>query len=189
MCIGGGVYVTANWSGTQKKLIQGIIMKDCKCGNACASNAKSCPKCGYRFTSAATKLILGLIVLVILAKIFGGLSSGVGSTSANSATPTVDAKEILLHSVKLDFKWNKSGLGSVMMANFTLNNPTAYRFKDFEIKCSHYSPSGTLIDSNTRTIYEIVEPQSKKVVKNFSMGFIHSQAASSGCEIADLKPI
>jgi hypothetical protein len=117
MRIGGGWFMSQRTGTVHRITDQGIIMKDCKCGNACAGNAKNCPKCGYRFTSAATKIILGLIVLVILGRIFGGLSSGVGSTSANSATPTVDAKEILLHSVKLDFKWNKSGFGSVMMAN------------------------------------------------------------------------
>ncbi len=165
-------------------------MKDCKCGYACASNANSCPKCGHRFTSTSAKIILALIVLVILGWIFGGRSGSTDSSSASSSpVPTIDSKQILLQSVKLDYKWNKSGFGSIMMANFTLNNPTAYRFKDFEIKCSHYSPSGTLIDSNTRTIYEIVEPRSKKVVKDFNMGFIHSQAARSGCEITDLTPL
>jgi len=126
---------------------------------------------------------------MILGKVFGGLSSNSRSTDLSStagSAATVDRKE-LIHSVKLDYKWSKS-FGSFMTADFTLNNPTNYRFKDFEIKCTHYSPSGTEIDHNTRTIYQIVEPQSKKVVKNFDMGFIHSQANSS-CEITDLTPL
>ena len=51
--------------------------------------------------------------------------------------------------------------------------------------CTHSAPSGTEIDSNTRTIYELVPAGSKKVVKDFNMGFIHSQAASTYCQIVD----
>ncbi len=91
--------------------------------------------------------------------------------------------------MKLDYKWFKERFGNVMMADFTIKNPTQYRFKDFEIKCTHSAPSGTVIDSNTRTIYETVEPKSTKVIKQMNMGFIHSQASRSGCEITDLTPI
>ena len=45
-------------------------MRNCKCGNQVADNAKACPKCGHRFTGAFTKLVawvcaafLGLMVL------------------------------------------------------------------------------------------------------------------------------
>jgi hypothetical protein len=76
-----------------------------------------------------------------------------------------------------------------MIADFTIKNPTRYRFKDFEIKCTHSAPSGTVIDSNTRTIYQTVQPTSTKVVKEMSMGFINSQATRSGCQITDLVVI
>jgi hypothetical protein len=133
---------------------------------------------------------LVVIGLAVLGWMFGDHSSKSSSTDSSSATslptPTVDAKELLIQNVKLDFKWRKEGFDDIMKADFTLNNPTAYRFKDSEIRCSHYSPRGTVIDSNTRTIYQVVEPESKKVVKNFDMGFIHSQVASSSCKITDL---
>lgn len=45
-------------------------MKKCECGNQVADNAKTCPKCGHRFTSGAVKIVawifgilVGLIVL------------------------------------------------------------------------------------------------------------------------------
>ena len=114
---------------------------------------------------------------------------GIDSTSSGTPTPDVDPKNVLLRDVKLDFKWHTEGFGSVMIANFTIKNPTQYRFKDFEIKCTHSAPSGTVIDSNTRTIYQTVEPTSTKVVKDMSMGFINSQAARSGCQITDLVVI
>ena len=88
--------------------------------------------------------------------------------------------------VKLTFTWEKEGFGNIMTANFTVKNPTQYRFKDFEVTCNHFAPSGTRIDSNTRTIYEIVPPKSTKRFRGINMGFIHSQAASSACGITDL---
>lgn len=100
-----------------------------------------------------------------------------------------DPREILLRDVKLDFNWSKSGFGSVMVADFVIRNPTQYRFKDFEIKCTHSASSGTVIDSNTHTIYEIVQPKSTKVIKGMNMGFINSQVASSSCGITDLAVV
>jgi zinc-ribbon domain len=140
------------------------------------------------------------VAILLLLMCLGGLmslgSSGSGPSSISSgnqtlgiASPTVDPKDALLRDVKLEYKWYKEGFGNVMIADFSINNPTQYRFKDVEIKCTHSAPSGTVIDSNTRTIYEIVEPKSTKVIKQMNMGFIHSQASRSGCDISNLTPI
>jgi len=61
-----------------------------------------------------------------------------------------------LRQVKLDFSWSKGGFDNVMLADFVIKNPTLHRFKDIQITCMHYAPSGTLVDRNVRTIYEIV---------------------------------
>jgi hypothetical protein len=116
-------------------------------------------------------------------------SSGGNPAPSGVSTSAVDPKEVLLRDVKLTFKWYKEGFGNVMVADFTIKNPTQYRFKDFTIKCIHSGPSGTEIDSNTRTIYEVVQPKSTKVIKEMNMGFIHSQAARSGCGITDLTAV
>jgi hypothetical protein len=113
----------------------------------------------------------------------GTATPGIDSTSSGDP---INPKEALLHRVKLDFKWHTDGFGNIMMANFTIKNPTQYRFKDFEIKCTHSAPSGTVIDSNSRTIYQTVEPISTKVIREMNMGFINSQATRSGCQITDL---
>ena len=76
-----------------------------------------------------------------------------------------------------------------MTGNFKVENPTEYAFKDFEITCNHFAASGTKIDSNTRTIYEVVPAHGKKSWNHFNMGFIHSQAKKSSCSITDLTPI
>jgi hypothetical protein len=81
------------------------------------------------------------------------------------------------------FSWSKEGFGSVMEANFTIKNSLPWPIKDILVQCSHAAPSGTTIDSNTRTIYERIEPNKTKQIRKFNMGFIHSQAQRSGCEV------
>jgi hypothetical protein len=142
---------------------------------------------GIGWTVAVVLLLLCLGGLMNVGN--SGSSDSAGSASSGTPTAVIDSKDVLLHAVKLDFNWYKEGFWDVMIADFTIKNPTQYRFKDFEIKCTHTAPSGTVIDSNTRTIYEIVEPKSTKVIKRMNMGFIHSQAARSGCEITDLTVI
>jgi hypothetical protein len=138
---------------------------------------------------------VGWTTAVLLAVIAAGgllnISSNGGSSSIGGPGPatTIDPKDVLIRDVKLDCRWQKGGFDTVMIADFTITNPTQYRFKDFEVKCTHYAPSGTEIDSNTRTIYEIVEPHSTKFVNQMNMGFIHSQAAESACKLADLAVV
>jgi hypothetical protein len=61
--------------------------------------------------------------------------------------------------------------------------------KDIEVHCRHDAPSGTTIDSNTRTIYERIDANKSKRIDKFNMGFIHSQAERSGCRITRVVSI
>ena len=70
-----------------------------------------------------------------------------------------------------------------MMANFAIKNRLPRPVKDVQIRCTHRAPSGTEIDQNTRTIYERFEPNTSKRIKEFNMGFIHTQAERSECRI------
>jgi hypothetical protein len=97
---------------------------------------------------------------------------------SNPALPLVEIK---------NFRPYKSGSGVVMLADFIIKNGSGYNIKDITITCTHYANSGTRIDSNTRTIYESIKAGKTKSIKNFNMGFIHSQVASSSCKIDDLK--
>lgn len=119
----------------------------------------------------------------------GSVTTTTSTSNSNGGGAAADPKQVALRDVKLDFKWAKGGFGSVMLADFTIDNPTPYTIKDIEVKCVHSAPSGTEIDSNTRTIYEMVKPKSKKVVRAFNMGLINSQASSSACRIEDLEVI
>ena len=113
-------------------------------------------------------------------------NAGSSTFSTASSTQQESPRAEALRSMKLDFKWGTTGFGNIMEADFTIQNPTSYKVKDIEITCTHFAASGTKIDSNTRTIYEIFAPKSKRVIKKFNMGFIHSQAKSSNCRITDL---
>lgn len=105
---------------------------------------------------------------------------------APSPQPSVVTKEQAKGLITLGYKWTKDGFGTIMMVDFTLTNRSPFDAKDITVTCTHYAPSGTEIDSNTRTIYEVVPAHGKKVIKDFNMGFIHSQAASTSCRIDDL---
>ncbi len=90
-----------------------------------------------------------------------------------------------MDSLTLTYTWSKEGFGNVMTGNFTVNNKSVYAVKDIEVTCDHFAKSGTRIDRNVRTIYDVVKAKSKKTFSDFNMGFIHDQAATSSRTITD----
>jgi hypothetical protein len=85
----------------------------------------------------------------------------------------------------LKWSWKKGGFDNVMIGTFTLQNTNDFGVKDIVISCNHFAPSGTLIDSNTRTIYQAIKSKGSLIVKDFNMGFLHTQAAKSACSVKD----
>jgi hypothetical protein len=122
----------------------------------------------------------GLSALVIL------LLAGATVMSRDPVSPPPPSWSMrdAIGNVGFDYQWGSSGM--LMTANFTINNKNDYDVKDIEITCIHSAPSGTVIDSNTRTIYETFQARSKRSIRNFKMGFIHDQAKRSGCRIVRL---
>jgi hypothetical protein len=133
-------------------------------------------------------MAMGCLVIIIIAFLSSVFSSGsnLSAPSSTSAPEPPSPREQALSMLKLDYEWSKAGFDNVMIANFTITNPTSYMVKDVEITCTHYAASGTQIDENTRTIFEIVPAHGKKRVPKFNMGLIHSQARSSSCRITNL---
>jgi hypothetical protein len=74
-----------------------------------------------------------------------------------------------------------------MVADFLLRNDNPFAVKDLTVTCVHSAPSGTKIDKNTRTIYEIIPAHGRKWIKNFNMGFIANQAVESSCSVIDFQ--
>lgn len=89
------------------------------------------------------------------------------------------------YGARLWFEWWKVG-GSVMEANFVVYNDNRYQIKDIEVECLHYGKSGTQIDRNVRTIYDVVPARARKGF-TINMGFVHSQVTDSKCSIVSLQ--
>ncbi len=123
------------------------------------------------------KGILGVLFFLAIVGLFSDPNDG----TTNAAIP--DQVKIT------DFDWYTGGFGSVMEANFTIKNNLSISVKDITIKCSHYSSSGTHIDSNNQTIYEIIKAGRSKSFKKINMGFIHSQAKKSSCSVVGMIKI
>jgi hypothetical protein len=70
-----------------------------------------------------------------------------------------------------------------MMATFVIKNTSPFDIKDITIHCTNAAPSGTVIGSIDHTIYDLVKANSTKTFREVNMGFIHSQASSSGCHV------
>jgi hypothetical protein len=158
-----------------------------ECSGEISTKAEKCPRCGApqkKKTSLFTWLVTSILAFHVF---YLAGNPGTGTTSTASSKHEPSPKQIAMENVKLNFSWGKAGFDSIMEANFILKNNSEYPVKDIEITFSHYAKSGTRIDSNKRTIYNVVPARSKKIFENFNMGFIHSQAEKTSCEITDLK--
>jgi hypothetical protein len=88
----------------------------------------------------------------------------------------------------LHFSWRKDGRDAVMMATFRIRNTNPFPVKDIVIRCTHTAPSGTVIDSNARTVSQIIQPEADLWVRDMNMGSIHDQAANSTCSTIGFTP-
>ena len=165
-----------------------MALRPCKeCKQQISTDAKVCPHCGKKVgMSTASGCLVAFLALIILGSVSSALHQ-TGGTGGVSTPAVENPKQIALSKVDLAFKWSKAGFDNLMEADFTVKNDSNYNIKDLEIRCRHFAKSGTEIDSNTRTIYDVVKAHSTKKFPKFSMGFIHSQAAQSSCGVTDLS--
>ena len=80
-------------------------------------------------------------------------------------------------------KSNWHTIGSIAEFNFTIKNKNNFKVKDIVIECKFYAPSKTITDKEKRKIYVEIYPNKNTTIKDFSFGFINSQAKSSSCEV------
>ncbi|MBE7411488.1 MAG: hypothetical protein HS129_05390 [Leptospiraceae bacterium] len=91
-------------------------------------------------------------------------------------------------SVKVEkTNWSKGDRGYVAEHNVLIFNPCKFKIKDIEFKANYYSNSSTQIGSTSHTVYEVINPNSRKWLK-FS-GLVHPQASSSSVTISSVKKI
>lgn len=177
-----------------------MALTKCKeCGEEISKKAEKCPKCGApakKKTSLFTWLVTIVLAIGAVGYFSGNSGPGPSSGASTSGSPPSSgasskrkpsSKEVALKNVTLDFSWSKTGFDSVMEADFKITNNSRYQIKDIEISCVHFAKSGTRIDSNKRTIYDVVPAKSTKMFRKFNMGFIRSQVVKTGCTISDLK--
>ena len=165
-----------------------MALTKCKeCGEEISKKATQCPKCGAP-AKKKTSLVTWMITIFIGLWVVGYFAGNSGtSPSASGVARAPSPEEAAKDNVKLDYSWAKAGFDNIMEANFTITNSSQYEIRDIKITCTHYAKSGTRIDSNERTIYDVVPAKSTKEFPKFNMGFIHSQAEKTGCVISDLK--
>jgi hypothetical protein len=86
-----------------------------------------------------------------------------------------------------NFAWNKASYDIVMLADFTIKNDRDHAVKDITIHCVHSGPSGTRIDSNTRTLYAHIPAHGSLSQHKFNMGFFHNQTAETSCKVTNYQ--
>lgn len=106
--------------------------------------------------------------------------------SVTSTEGPKDSRTEVMESISLesDESVDKSG---IMTSKFIIKNNSEYMIKDIKVKCQNFSKSHTELDTNTRTIYEILYSREAKEIRNFNMGFVHSQREYSECKIIDFE--
>lgn len=154
------------------------------CKKEISKNSKVCPYCGDK---AALKISLKtwfflfffLVVIYNIAKIdtvFAGSLSA--SARKQIAKPLVTVQ---------NSAWLRSGLTSVKNADLNIKNASQYTIKDIVIMCGYHDTSGTNIFSNTKTITDLIKPNTSKILKNVEMGISSSQAGTNGCIVSDFE--
>jgi hypothetical protein len=85
--------------------------------------------------------------------------------------------------------WHKEAFGSVMVASFTLHNDNPMPLKDIEVTCASSGPSGSIIDKNTRTVYEVIRQRSLLQVDKLNMGFIRTETTNTQCRVTSYSRV
>jgi hypothetical protein len=85
--------------------------------------------------------------------------------------------------------WWKGGFDAVMLADLKIRNTTPHDVKDMVIACVEYAPSGTMIDHNTHTQYDIVKAATTETFHRVNLGFVHPQAQQASCHIVSYQTL
>lgn len=176
-----------------------------ECGSAISDSAKICPKCGVskpvKKTSLTVKLLIGFFVLAGLGQVMsiGNKPSAsldnitkksLSTESANSIPKKLSETELANNVLVTQFSRQTGGSDSIfIISKITLQNKNTEDLKDFTIKCEHKGKSGTVIDKNTKNIYQVLPAMQTVTLNDLNMGFIHSQADDSACEVSNVKHV
>lgn len=168
------------------------LVKCKECDHEISDKASTCPQCGAPQENKPKEIeepkgpkqysLGGLLMLIAFVWFIWSMINGVTETKTAVHDPIQQA----INKLKLDFTWRTTTGNAFMEANFTINNKGSRAVKDIEITCRHSAKSGTFIDKNTRTIYDVVKANTTKTFEKFDMGLIRDQVESSSCKIIKL---
>lgn len=113
----------------------------------------------------------------------------VESAAAKDKALAIRNERFMHTNTTLSFTWKTASFGTVMVADFLITNYNRFPIKDITISCSHYGNSGTRLDTNEITIYEIFYAKRRKRVLNSNVGFIHPQTTKTTCKITAVKKL
>jgi hypothetical protein len=136
------------------------------------------------------KILFGLFILGVIINVISEMNLPGSSTPSkpSNGTSSASSRENILRKLSIEnWKWHKGGFENIMVADFVFKNDNDFPVKDLAVECIHSAPSGTKIDQNTRTIYEVIPAHGTKKILKFNMGFIYSQAEQSSCHIKEYQ--
>jgi hypothetical protein len=76
-----------------------------------------------------------------------------------------------------------------MMASFVVHNDNPIALRDIEVTCLSTGPSGSVIDTNARTVFEVVRQRSYLQVDKMNMGFIRTQTTDTNCRVTGFAKV
>ena len=96
-------------------------MRKCKCGNVVANNAKSCPKCGHRFTSGCTMALAWIFGIFIGVAILGALITGSQNNQPPAPSPEQKAAD-----QKKEERFQRAVAGAKQLQQ-SMRNPDSFK--------------------------------------------------------------
>lgn len=82
--------------------------------------------------------------------------------------------------------WYRREVGrNLLLMNATIRNKSARAVKDVVIKCWFHGPSGTVIGSARKVIYQAVAPSDAFVASDLALGYVDPQVDHVSCGITD----
>lgn len=129
-----------------------------------------------------------LVAATLICGMLWGLNScfkwSAETSAARDAAKAFRAAELSRVRVR-DFTWRKDGFGSVMVASFKVENGLDYDVKDVTLNCRVHGASSTTIGQPSAVVFDAFPAGKWKLVRDFNIGFISSQAQTANCEIVD----
>ncbi|HSA81258.1 MAG TPA: hypothetical protein VLE23_10570 [Geminicoccaceae bacterium] len=81
------------------------------------------------------------------------------------------------------FSWSKALADQLIHADLTIESALPFALKAVEIACVQFARTGVEIDSDRRTIAELVPARGRLQVTALDLGPIHPRAGSSSCRV------